>query len=36
MTLAIEPMVLEGRKDTRVLGDGWTVKKQRWQTDRSL
>lgn len=26
MTLAIEPMVLEGRKDTRVLGDGWTVK----------
>ena len=26
MTIAIEPMVLEGRKDTRVLGDGWTVK----------
>lgn len=26
MTLAIEPMVLEGRKDVRVLGDGWTVK----------
>jgi len=26
MALAIEPMVLEGRKDTRVLGDGWTVK----------
>ena len=26
MTLAIEPMVLEGRKDTRILGDGWTVK----------
>lgn len=25
-TLAIEPMILEGRKDTRVLGDGWTVK----------
>ena len=24
--LAIEPMVLEGRKDTRVLNDGWTVK----------
>ena len=24
--LAIEPMVLEGRKDTRVLSDGWTVK----------
>ena len=24
--LCIEPMVLEGRKDTRVLGDGWTVK----------
>lgn len=24
--LAIEPMILEGRKDTRVLGDGWTVK----------
>ena len=26
MTLCIEPMVLEGRKDTRVLPDGWTVK----------
>ena len=26
MTLAIEPMVLEGRKDVRILGDGWTVK----------
>ena len=26
MCLAIEPMVLEGRKETRVLGDGWTVK----------
>lgn len=26
MALCIEPMVLEGRKDTRVLGDGWTVK----------
>ena len=26
MALAIEPMVLEGRKETRVLGDGWTVK----------
>lgn len=26
MTLAIEPMVLEGRKETRVLPDGWTVK----------
>ena len=26
MTLAIEPMVLEGKKETRVLGDGWTVK----------
>ncbi len=26
MALAIEPMVLEGRKDTRVLPDGWTVK----------
>ncbi len=24
--LCIEPMVLEGKKDTRVLGDGWTVK----------
>ena len=24
--LCIEPMVLEGRKDTRILGDGWTVK----------
>ena len=26
MGLAVEPMVLEGRKDTRILGDGWTVK----------
>ena len=26
MTLAVEPMILEGKKDTRVLGDGWTVK----------
>ena len=26
IALAIEPMVLEGKKDTRVLGDGWTVK----------
>ena len=26
MALAIEPMILEGRKDTRILGDGWTVK----------
>ena len=26
MTLAVEPMVLEGKKDTRILGDGWTVK----------
>lgn len=26
MTICIEPMVLEGRKDTRVLPDGWTVK----------
>lgn len=26
MCLAIEPMVLEGRKEVRVLGDGWTVK----------
>ena len=26
MALAIEPMILEGRKETRVLGDGWTVK----------
>ena len=26
MALAIEPMVLEGRKDVRILGDGWTVK----------
>ena len=26
MTIAIEPMVLEGKKDTRILGDGWTVK----------
>lgn len=26
MTLAIEPMVLAGKKETRTLGDGWTVK----------
>ena len=26
MTFAIEPMVNEGRKDVRTLGDGWTVK----------
>ena len=26
MALAIEPMVLEGKKETRILGDGWTVK----------
>ena len=26
MALCIEPMVFEGRKDVRVLGDGWTVK----------
>ena len=26
MALAIEPMILEGKKDTRILGDGWTVK----------
>lgn len=26
MTICIEPMVAEGRCDTRVLGDGWTVK----------
>lgn len=26
MALCIEPMVLEGRKDTRVLPDGWTAK----------
>ena len=26
VALCIEPMVLEGRKDTRVLPDGWTVK----------
>ena len=26
MALAIEPMILEGKKETRVLGDGWTVK----------
>ena len=26
MALCIEPMVLEGRKDVRVLPDGWTVK----------
>ena len=26
MTIAVEPMILEGRKETRVLGDGWTVK----------
>ena len=26
MALAVEPMILEGRKETRILGDGWTVK----------
>ena len=26
MALAVEPMVLEGKKDVRILGDGWTVK----------
>ena len=26
MALCIEPMVLEGKKDVRVLNDGWTVK----------
>ena len=26
MTLAVEPMILEGKKETRILGDGWTVK----------
>ena len=26
MTIAIEPMILEGKKETRILGDGWTVK----------
>ena len=26
MTIAVEPMILEGRKETRILGDGWTVK----------
>lgn len=26
MCLAIEPMVLEGKKEVRILGDGWTVK----------
>jgi methionyl aminopeptidase len=26
MTICIEPMVLEGKKDTRVLPDGWTAK----------
>ena len=26
MALAIEPMILEGKKETRSLGDGWTVK----------
>ncbi len=26
MCLCIEPMVLEGKKETRTLGDGWTVK----------
>jgi methionyl aminopeptidase len=25
MTLAIEPMIVSGRPDTRVLGNGWTV-----------
>ena len=26
MTIAVEPMILEGKKETRILGDGWTVK----------
>lgn len=26
MALAIEPMILAGKKETRILGDGWTVK----------
>ena len=26
MAIAVEPMILEGKKDTRILGDGWTVK----------
>ncbi|HHT67165.1 MAG TPA: type I methionyl aminopeptidase [Erysipelotrichaceae bacterium] len=26
MALAVEPMILEGKKETKVLGDGWTVK----------
>ena len=26
IALCIEPMVLEGRKDVRTLGDGWTIK----------
>ena len=26
MALAVEPMILEGHAQTRVLGDGWTVK----------
>ena len=26
MALAVEPMILEGKKETRILGDGWTVK----------
>lgn len=26
MAICVEPMVLEGKKDTRILGDGWTVK----------
>ncbi len=25
MTICVEPMILEGRADVRVLGDGWTV-----------
>ena len=26
MTIAVEPMILAGKKETRILGDGWTVK----------
>ena len=26
MAIAVEPMILEGKKETRILGDGWTVK----------
>ena len=28
MALAIEPMVLKGKKETKILGDDWTVKSQ--------